>query len=267
MMDLLKRKLSPILPDAWALIDDEARRALQVGLAGRKLVDFDGPHGWGHASVSTGRVDLLGTDVVPGVSAGIRRVLPIAELRTPVKLLIAELDSVTRGADNPDLQPVSLAAEKIAHAEDMAIFHGWPAARIAGIIGASSHPKISIASLHDYPQRILEAKDLLRAANIGGPYALAVGTRVYDELFAATEEGYPLVKRIEKQIVERIVRAPAIEGAVLLSTRGGDYRLSVGQDFSIGYVSSDRYEVELFLCETFTFHVIEPAAAVHLVRA
>jgi uncharacterized linocin/CFP29 family protein len=265
-MDLLKRKQAPILHEAWALIDDEARRALKVGLAGRKLVDFDGPHGWAHSSVSTGRVEILDVDPVPGVAAGVRRVLPLAELRTPIRLKIAELDAVARGAEDLDLTAVSLAAEKIARAEDAAIFHGWPAARIQGIIDASPHAKLVVGSLHDYPKRILEAKDLLRAANIGGPYALAVGIRVYDELYAAAEDGYPMVKRIEKQLVDRIVRAPAVDGAVLLSIRGGDYRLTVGQDFSIGYADRDKHEVELYLCESFTFRVVEPLAAVHLVR-
>jgi uncharacterized linocin/CFP29 family protein len=45
-VDLLKRKHAPITPEAWKQIDEEAKRVLQLNLAGRKLVDFDGPHGW-----------------------------------------------------------------------------------------------------------------------------------------------------------------------------------------------------------------------------
>ena len=40
-MDLMKRSLAPILPDAWAAIDAEAARVLRLNLAGRKLVDVD----------------------------------------------------------------------------------------------------------------------------------------------------------------------------------------------------------------------------------
>jgi uncharacterized linocin/CFP29 family protein len=54
---------------------------------------------------------------------------------------------------------------------------------------------------------------------------------------------------------------------VLLSTRGGDYELTVGQDLSIGYASHDRTDVELFLTESFTFRVLEEKAAVFLKRA
>ena len=35
-MDLLKRTLAPILPEAWKAIDEEARRVLKLNLAGRK---------------------------------------------------------------------------------------------------------------------------------------------------------------------------------------------------------------------------------------
>jgi uncharacterized linocin/CFP29 family protein len=63
-----------------------------------------------------------------------------------------------------------------------------------------------------------------------------------------------------------LVRAAAIQGGVLLSLRGGDYELHVGQDLSIGYAFHDRQSVELFITESFTFRTIEPAAAVALIR-
>jgi uncharacterized linocin/CFP29 family protein len=41
--------------------------------------------------------------------------------------------------------------------------------------------------------------------------------------------------------------------------------MTVGQDLSIGYCSAGRDDVELYITESFTFQVIEPAAAVELV--
>ena len=55
--DLLKRDLAPITPDALAAVDAEATRVLKLNLAGRRLVDFKGPHGWQLAAVNTGRLD------------------------------------------------------------------------------------------------------------------------------------------------------------------------------------------------------------------
>jgi uncharacterized linocin/CFP29 family protein len=64
------------------------------------------------------------------------------------------------------------------------------------------------------------------------------------------------------------VWAPAIQGgAVLLSVRGGDFELTVGQDLSIGYATHDRTDVELYLTESFTFRVLEEKAAIFLRRS
>ncbi|MDB5032980.1 MAG: hypothetical protein JWQ98_221 [Chlorobi bacterium] len=265
-MDLLKRDHAPILEDAWDAIDNEARRVLKLNLAGRKLVDFNGPFGWQFAAVNLGRLELLKHQPVAGVSVGRRRVLPLIELRIPITLDMMELDSVARGATDPDLGPVVEAAEKIARAEDSAIFNGYHEAGIRGIIESSPHAPLNLpARGADYPKAIVQAKEILREAGINGPYALAVGPRVYEEISRASEDGYPIRKRIEQQMIDGpIVWAPSIQGAVLMSMRGGDFELTVGQDLSIGYAYHEKHTVELYLTESFTFRVLEPAAAIYL---
>jgi uncharacterized linocin/CFP29 family protein len=68
-----------------------------------------------------------------------------------------------------------------------------------------------------------------------------------------------------RQLVDGpIVWAPAADGAVVISLRGGDFELSVGQDFSIGYLDHTSTSVLLYLQESFTFQVLTPEAAVPL---
>jgi uncharacterized linocin/CFP29 family protein len=265
-MDLLKRRLAPILPEAWKAIDAEAARVLRLHLAGRKIVDFEGPHGWTFAAVNTGRLELLPDQADPDLNLGIRRVQPLVEIRVPIVLPTMELDSVARGATNPDLAAVVRAAEKMARAEDQAIFNGLRAADIVGILPASPHaPERLSADVRTVPRAVVAAKEKLRQAGVSGPYALVLGTELYDQVFAFTEEGHPLAKRIEQLLVDRpIVHATAIDGGVVLSLRGGDYELTVGQDLSVGYAHHDKHAVELYLTESFTFRVLEPAAAVRL---
>lgn len=266
-MDLLRRSLAPLLSDAWQAVDDEARRVLTLNLAGRKVVDFSGPFGWKLAAVNTGRLMMLEEPPAAEVKAGLREVQRIVELRTPMTLRQMELDSVARGATAPDLSEVVKAAERIAHAEDAAIFHGYPAGHIRGIVESSPHAPVTVAAAADWPRAIGLAKDVLKDAGIGGPYALALGGAAYDEVTAGSEEGYPLRKRIERTLIAGpVVWAPALTGAVLLSVRGGDFQLTVGQDLSVGYAFHDRENVELYLTESFTFQVLEPAAAVALQR-
>ena len=261
-MDLLKRDLAPILPEAWKLIDEEARRVLKLNLAGRKIVDFSGPHGWAYAAVNTGRLAIVSEQPVAEVSVGLRTVQQLVEIRTPIVLDTMELDTVGRGAQDPDLDPVVRAAERIARTEDGAIFNGYEAAGIAGIIDSSPHPPILVGATAQWPAAVARGLEVLKSAGIDGPYTLAAGTRAFDQLSAGSEEGYPLRKRVEQQVGAAIVWAPAVEGAVLLSSRGGDYELTVGQDLSIGYAFREKHQVELFLTESFTFRVFEPAAAV-----
>jgi len=262
-MDLLKRELAPIASEAWQQIDDEARRVLKLHLAGRKLVDFSGPHGWQLGAVNTGRLKPVDAGASSTVTHAIRDVRPLVELRSSFELPLTELDYAARGADDLDLDAVILAAERIARAEDSAIFRGFPAGGISGIIAESPHPEVVVSTPSDWTRAVSRAKEALRLSGVNGPYALAAGPMAYAELTSEGDDGYPLRKRVEESIAEgSLVWAPALEeGAVLLSTRGGDYELTVGQDLSVGYLAHDRDSVELFITESFTFRVLEEKAA------
>ena len=60
-LDLLKRKLAPVLPAAFAAVDAEAARVLKLNLAGRRIVDFRGP-----ARLGAGRGQHRPADDVAG---------------------------------------------------------------------------------------------------------------------------------------------------------------------------------------------------------
>jgi uncharacterized linocin/CFP29 family protein len=55
-----------------------------------------------------------------------------------------------------------------------------------------------------------------------------------------------------------------VQGAVVVSQRGGDFLLEVGEDLSIGYQEHRADAVDLYLLESFTFRVATPEAAVAL---
>ncbi len=262
-MDLLKRSQAPVTPEAWQQIDDEAKRVLQLDLAGRRLVDFDGPHGWKHAAVDTGQLTIKSEGGL-GVPWGVRGVLPLVEIRVPFDLPIMLLDTAARGAV-VDLPAVVKAAEKAALAEDTVIFNGFKAAGFEGIIPMSPHQAISIpADYSDYPAIVGAAVETLRRAGVNGPYALALGPDCYAGLAQAAEDGHPIRERVEHDLDGPMVLAPAVEGAVLLSHRGGDYQLTVGQDLAIGYAGRDDEVVHLYLTESFAFRVLDRGAAVYL---
>jgi uncharacterized linocin/CFP29 family protein len=268
-MNHLLRDLAPISDRGWELLEEEARKQLVSSLAARKLVDFSGPHGWQHSATNLGRTESVVNAVVEGVAPVRRRVLALVEPRVPFTVARAELDDIARGAEDPDLAGLEEAARRIALAENLAVFNGWEAAGITGITAASPHKPIGLTDdLTACPRHIARAVEVLLSSGVSGPYGLALGPEVYKGVVETTEHGgYPLFEHLRKILNGPLVWAPGVDGAIVLSLRGGDFLLECGQDISIGYDSHDRDNVELYLVESFSFRVATPEAAVALPAA
>jgi uncharacterized linocin/CFP29 family protein len=262
----LLRHLAPISESSWQLLDDEARERLGGALAARRLVDFNGPLGWEHACVNLGRTSAVASAPCAGVSGRQRRVQPLVELRADFSVSLEELHDNDRGAFDADLEPLDKAARQIAIAENVAVFHGWAEAGIAGIAEASPVPPQPLgAGVDDYPRSVARAVEALREVGIEGPYGLAVGPDEYTQVIETAEHGgYPLFDHLAKILGGPIVWAPGVKGAVVLSLRGGDFLFESGQDLSIGYSHHDAEAVHLYLEESFSFVVATPEAAAPL---
>ena len=269
MKNHLFRDRAPITEAGWEEIEKEAKRTLRGMLAGRRVVDFRGPLGWDDSDVELGRADPISAPPSgPDVQARLRRVQPLVELRIPFEVTRAELDAIDRGARDPDLDSVIAAARQIAIAEDRAIFHGYKAAHITGICEAAAATAVPLGSSHaDYPGAVSAALTKLRDEGIEGPFAVVLNEQLYKDLAARTDSGYPILSHVQRLVDGDIVWAAGLDGGLVLSKRTGDFELTVGQDFSIGYLSHDAVSVQLYLEESFTFQVIEPRAAVHLAYA
>src|ERR1700723_1652876 len=97
-----------------------------------------------------------------------------------------------------------------------------------------------------------------------GPSALQLGTARPTPTGEAEAEGYPVLQHIQRLVDGKIIWAPAIEGGVVLTTRGGDFELTIGQDISIGYIGHSETTVRLYFQETLTFLLLTTEAAVVL---
>jgi uncharacterized linocin/CFP29 family protein len=263
-MNNLHRELAPISDMAWAEIEQEASRTLKRHLAARRVVDVPAPKGLAHAAVGTGHVRQI-QPPVEGIQAVQRDAQALVELRVPFELSRQQIDDVERGAADSDWGPVKEAARKIAFAEDRAVFNGYAAAGIRGIREASSNAQMPLpASVKGYPGAVAQAVSQLRLAGCDGPYALVLGAEAYTAASGGTDEGYPVLHHIEHIVDGGVIWAPAIEGGFVLTTRGGDFELDIGQDISIGYLSHSGTTVTLYFQETFTFRVLTTEASVVL---
>lgn len=260
----LHRELAPISAEAWAEIEQETARTFKRYLAGRRVVDVQGPGGPSLSAVGTGHQRTI-AGPADGVRARQREALAVVELQVPFTLSREQIDDVLHGAEDSDWQPAKDAARIMAQAEDQAIFAGYSAAGITGIAAGASNPALALpAEVRDYPNVVASAIGQLRAAGVDGPYAVALSAEAYTAVSETSDHGYPVLEHIRQLIDGDLVWAPAIAGAFVLTTRGGDFSLHLGQDLSIGYYSHSDTEVRLYLLETFTFQLLTSEAAVPL---
>jgi uncharacterized linocin/CFP29 family protein len=266
-MNNLHRELAPISESAWTQIEEEATRTLKRYLAGRRVVDVKGPTGAMLAAVGTGHLRSVEAPG-EGIVARQREVKALVELRVPFELERQAIDDVERGANDSNWQPLKDAAKRIAYAEDRAVFEGYAAAGIQGIRQGTSNRVATLpGDVLKYPDAIAKALNQLRLVGVNGPYAVVMGADAYTALSETSDHGYPVIQHIQRLVNDEIIWAPAITGAFVLTTRGGDFALHIGQDVSIGYSNHTDMTVGLYLQETLTFLLLTSEAAVALTPA
>jgi uncharacterized linocin/CFP29 family protein len=263
-MNNLHRELAPIADAAWAQIEAETSRTLKRYLAGRRAVDVSGPGGTGLSAIGTGHLQTIAAPA-EGIVARQRQLKALVELRVPFELDRQAIDDVERGAGDSNWQTAKDAARQIAFAEDGAIFEGYAAAGIGGIRQGTSNPIVALPSdVRGYPEAIAQALSQLRLVGVNGPYAVVFGADAYTALAETSDHGYPVLEHVKRLIKDDIIWAPAIAGGFVMTTRGGDFALHLGQDVSIGYSSHTETAVHLYLQETLTFMLLTAEAAVAL---
>jgi uncharacterized linocin/CFP29 family protein len=263
-MAILKRDVAPITNAAWAAIDEEAARSLRADLSARRFVDVVGPKGPEYAGLNIGRVEIPKKEEVDGVRYGVRQVQPLIETRVPFELNIWELDNVERGAEDPDLDPLTEACRRAACFEDKAIYEGFDEGCIAGLAGASPHDKFELdGGGSEHADAVAAAVMAMLDAGVDGPFGLVLGSEAYRKMVTGGGE-YPPLRRLRSIVEGPIIHSRVLTGGLVVSMRGGDLQLVLGEDFAIGYETHDAKTVRLFVTESFTFRILDPAAVVAL---
>src|SRR5262249_8097577 len=160
--------------------------------------------------VGTGHLKTL---VAPGegILARQREVKALVELRVPFELDRQQIDDVERGSGDSDWQPAKEPAQRIAYAEDPAIFGGNPPAGAGGIRQGTSNPVKTLPSdVRRYPDAVAQALEQLRLVGVNGPYSLLLSADAYTALAEASDNGYPVLEHVKKLVKDEIIWTPAI---------------------------------------------------------
>jgi uncharacterized linocin/CFP29 family protein len=264
-MNVLKKSLAPITENGWNEILETAKQLLGVYLTGRCFVDIDGPNGLEQGAVSTGRLHVPGNQSKEGVNYGIREVLPLVEIRKPFVLDLWELDNIDRGARDIDLSSLEEAAKEIALFEEKVIYQGFDPAGIKGLQKAAENERGNPMPLpekaNDFLKEIGNQVIHLNRNAVEGPYTLIVNEQEWLELLHLSH-GYPVQKQLKDILGGQIIVNHVNKNSFLVSERGGDFELVLGQDISLGYDSHDTQKVKLYFTSSFTFRVFSPEAII-----
>ncbi len=260
-MDVFKRSLAPITEEAWEEIDDFAKEVIESQLSARKVIDVEDPKGLDFSSVSLGSIEIPSGQKEDEVNYGIRMVKPIVETRISFELDMWEVDNISRGSKDPDFDPLEKAAKKVALFEEEAVFNGLKVGSITGISEAAVFNFSKADENISYLALFAKAVDQMKDAGVSGPYSLVIPSEKWQTIVDSSS-GYPIEKKISILLGGAVILNQNLDRAFVISERGGDFILTLGSDFSIGYESHTSSKVKLFLMETFTFRVLEPRACV-----
>lgn len=257
-MDILRRSSAPISGAAWSQIDGVAAEYLKNALSARFLVGASSPKGWGFQVVSSGR---LGEIKKKGaVSYGLYMVKPLLELRVPFELDVWELDNASRGARDVDLDALEKAVAEVAAFEDSVLYNGLKEAGIEGLTAAGTPSPVEFpAEPENMAQAVSAGISHLIRSGIEGPFNLAVPPDIWQQIKGYVK-GMPLEQHIVKILGGELIMARDLKRPVLVSARGGDFGMTIGQDLSIGYSAHSSKAVTLYITESFTFEIFEPRA-------
>lgn len=259
----LRRGAAPLSAKTWKAIDETANSMARQTLVARRVADLDGPRGWTHVASELGTfrpASVAKAD--PAVRFSVPDVMLLTEIRCEFKLAWAAIDIFERVG--PTLEPDAIedAAHKTALAEDRLVLYGG--SHRPGLLTSEKSPRIALSDW-SIPGRavtdLLTAVEKLDELGIKGPYEAVMSPHHYYAYLRTTGEGgiYPAAKQLNI-VIEHVYSSPVIEGAVLFSTRGGDFIITVGGDFTVGYRSHDENAVHLFCVETIAAQILSPEA-------
>jgi uncharacterized linocin/CFP29 family protein len=262
MSNWLRRDTAPLSETAWKEIDSIAISMAKQTLVGRKISEFDGPRGWNYVGTPLGTFRAVKTTQP---SSKVRLSLPdvmfLTEIRRDFTLPWSVIDTFERVGPPLEADPIEEAARETALAEDRIVFYGGQ-----GMPGLLTHKETPRVALSDWSMPGRAVTDLLTAVQrldeigIKGPYeAVLSPEHYYSYLRTTVEGGYPAAKQVGI-VIEKVHSSPVIEGAALFSTRGGDFLITAGGDFSIGYRWHDEQAIHLFCVETIAVQLLTPRA-------
>jgi uncharacterized linocin/CFP29 family protein len=195
-----------------------------------------------------------------GINFGIREVIPLVEVRKPFTLDLWEIDNASRNAEDLDLSALEKAAQQIASFEDEALYYGFDNNIATGLMNATEVKPVKVnVTITDFLHALAEQVNSLQINGVEGPYTLVLPDKVWARL-VADSTAYPMDMLLKGVTGGNLIIHHHNKDIFLVSERGGDFELHLGQDISLGFEGHDTKKVKLYFTESFAYQIHGPEA-------
>ncbi len=286
--DYLAREDAPFGEDLWHKLDETMIAAAKSQLAGRRLLDIEGPYGLGLKAIPLSDVsvdvrwkefpeapqdsaeaieqaeDLVDESSYP-TEVVVSGAIPVAMIRTDFTLGVRDIASYERESVALDLSAVAAAAIAVANAEDDLVFNGSEVLGTYGLLNVPGNHALSLSAWKkpgDAADDIIKALTELDSSGFHGPYALALAPRRHNLLYRRYPQGNQTERdHLLSMVTAGIFKAPILkEGGVLLASGAQFASIVLGQDMSIGFIGPVVGEFEFSISESLALRVGQPRA-------
>jgi len=240
--DYLGRKEAPLSAELWKLLDATMIEAAKSQLSGRRLINIEGPFGFGLKAIP-----LSDCEIAEGITAS-----PVIPVNLVTSTFFLNKRDLAAGAKDPilDLDPVASAAMACARKEDGIIFSGI--GDTPGLLGAAGSGSLTLTKWDKAgtaADQVIRAVTLLDDAGFHGPYCMGLAPAQYNILLRRYPQGEGTeLEHIRTILGGDVVKAPVLKkGGVLLASGRQYCSLVIGQDMSIGFngPAGDAFEFSI----------------------
>ncbi|KMQ53035.1 Bacteriocin [Chitinispirillum alkaliphilum] len=263
MGEYLNRDDAPFGDEVWDTIDKTVVSVASNAMAGRKLLNVEGPYGLGMKSVSL-RDELIEGDE-DELSVWSSRSIPLAMISSSFKIDGRDLGHYTRDGVLFDMREVVSSTLECARKEDELIFKGSEALGVKGLMntpGALSSELKPWRNIGDPAESIALAVEKLDKAGFQGPYSMALAPSLYNRLFRRYPGEEVLeIEHLSALVSDGIFKSSVLsEGGVLVASGAMYGSVVLGQDLLTAFEGPSGRSYVFVLSESVALRVNVPQA-------
>lgn len=255
------RKDAPFGDDIWNKLDEILIAAAKSRLSARKILDIEGPYGFGLKNV------LLQDKIIEegSVSTASSAFLPVPLINTTFELNIRDIAAYEETGFSINCAEIAKAAISAAEAEDCLIFSGSKKLGVSGLLNAEGVQSVKLENwdaIGAAAKDIIIALNALDSAGFHGPYKLALAPELYNQLFRLYPQGYQIeLQHIESIVGSKVIKAPGIKKGGVLLADGKQYAsIVIGQDMVTGFIGPEDMSYKFNVSESIVPWIKVPSA-------